>query len=122
MASPGDLLEAAERILDEAQRDLERGFWESACITAQRAAVIATEAWLRASGHSHVSASVSENVGFSPSVGETVRRAAEKLDRYRVEEAFPHRSSFGPVEPESEAPGVVEAGRIVVGFVESLLA
>jgi HEPN domain-containing protein len=121
VTDPDDLLTAAIRILDGAQCDLERGFWESACISAQRGAVIATEAWLRSSGQSHVSGSVRENVGFLPGLDVEIRKAAEKLDRYRREEAFPHRSSFSGVEPKLDAPGVVEAGRIVVRFVERQL-
>ena len=55
-ADPVLLLSAARRILDSAAGDLERGHWLSACVSAQRAALMATEAWLRAEGQPVVSA------------------------------------------------------------------
>lgn len=117
------LLATARRILDGAARDLERGHWLSACVSAQRAAVIATEAWLRGrEGQPMVSASVHENVCLSPAAGLEVREAAALLDRHLIEEGYPHRSSAADTQPRTEAPQVVAAGRTVLAFVEERLA
>lgn len=115
-------LSSARRILEAAARDLERGHWLSACVSAQRAGVMATEAWLAGMEHQPlVSASVHENVCLSPAAGPEVREAAVLLDRHRIEEGYPHRSSSADVDPRAEAPRAVAAGRIVFGFVEERL-
>lgn len=116
------LLAASERILDGAGRDLARGFWQSACVGAQRAGVLATEAWLRQRGQAHISASVYENVCLSPAAGVSVREAARRLDRHRMEEGYPHRSAMPAADPEAEAPDVVAAGRRILAFALADLA
>ncbi|MGH7571372.1 MAG: HEPN domain-containing protein [Gemmatimonadota bacterium] len=120
-AGQDPLLAAARRILDSAGQDLERGHWLSACVSAQRAAVMATEAWLRGEGQPHVSGSVHENVCLSPVSGPEVREAAALLDRHRIEEGYPHRSSAADTDPRAEADRVVAAGRKVLAFVEERL-
>ena len=119
-ADHGTLLAAARRILAGAERDLERNHWLSACVSAQRAAVMATEVWLRDKGQPLVSASVHENVCLSPAAGAEVREAAALLDRYRIEEGYPHRSAALDA-PRAEAALVVRAGRTVLTFVEERL-
>ncbi|MGH7551285.1 MAG: HEPN domain-containing protein [Gemmatimonadota bacterium] len=121
MTASDALLAAARRILDGAARDLEREHWLSACVSAQRAAVMATEAWLREAGQPHVSGSVYENVCLSPAAGPEVREAAALLDRHRIEEGYPHRSSGADTDPRAEAAQVVVAGRKVFAFVEERL-
>ena len=121
MTEPGPLLDAARRILAEAARDLERGFLESACVSAQRGAVLATEAWLRRQGQTHVSGSVHENVSLSPAAGPDVREAALRLDRHQLEEGYPHRSATPADDLATVAPEVVAAGRQVLRFVEGRL-
>lgn len=121
MSDSEALLAAARRILTSAGRDARRGFDLSACVSAQRGAVLATEAWLRAAGQPHVSGSVHENVCLSPAAGPEVREAARTLDLHRLEEGYSHRS--GPrTAGEGESAAVVEAGRVVVAFVERELA
>lgn len=120
MIDPDALLAAARRILAGAARDAERGLDHSACVSAQRAAVMATEAWLRSSGQPHVSGSVRENVGLSPASGPEVRRAATLLDRHRLEEGYPHRSGETTA-GAGESEAVVDAGRTVLAFVEAEL-
>lgn len=118
MTESAALLAAARRILAGAARDVERGHHASACVAAQRAAVLATQAWLEGEGQPHVSASVLENVSLSPVAGIDVRAAAGLLDRHRVEEGYPHRSSPAAADPAAESADVVEAGRTVLAFVE----
>jgi HEPN domain-containing protein len=115
------LFAAASRILEGATRDLERGHRLSACVSAHRAAVLATEAWLRARGQPVVSASVHENVSLAPDAAPGDREAARLLDRHRMEEGSPHRSAHAPGDPETEAVAVVEAGRVILAFVEARL-
>lgn len=116
------LLTAARRILETAARDLERGHWLSACVSAQRAGLMATESWLRAEGQPVVSPSVHENVCLSPAAGREVREAAALLDRHRMEEGYPHRSAAAHEDPRLEAPGAIVAGRVVLAFVSERLA
>lgn len=118
MTDSAALLAAARRILAGAERDADRGLDHSACVSAQRGAVLATEAWLRAAGQSHVSGSVRENVGLSPTADPEVREAAALLDRHRLEEGYPHRSGAATA-GEGEGPAVVAAGHVVLAFVEA---
>lgn len=122
MTSPDILLAAARRILGDAAADLDRGYHLSACVSAQRAAVLATEAWLRSLGQPMVSASVHENVCLAPDAGPEAHEAARLLDRHRMEEGSPHRSAHDPGDPEAEAEAVVAAGRTILAFVEARLA
>ena len=121
MTAPDVLLAAARRILGDAAADLERGYRLSACVSANRSAVLATEAWLRARGQSTVSASVHENVCLAPDAGPATREAARLVDRHRMEEGSPHRSAQDPGDPETEAEAVVAAGHVILAFVESRL-
>lgn len=122
MTSPEALLSAARRILADAAADLDRGHRLSACVSAHRAAVLATEAWLRSLGQPAVSGSVLENVCLAPDADPAVREAARLLDRHRMEEGSPHRSAPDPGGPDIEAEAVVAAGRSILGFVESRMA
>lgn len=116
-----ETLGAARRILNGAARDLEHSHWLSACVSAQRAALMATEAWLRREGQPRVSASVHENVSLSPASGTEIRAAATLLDRHRIEEGYPHRSSHADVDPAAEASAVIAAAEVVMTFVEERL-
>lgn len=119
MTETRTLLDAARGILDGAERDLERDWRESACVSAHRAAVLATQAWLEARGQVHVSASVRENVSFEPGVDAAVTEAATLLDRHRIDEGERYDAS-GEV-GEEVAREVVDAGRRVLEFVEARL-
>jgi hypothetical protein len=122
VTTPYALLAAARRILGDAAADLDRGYRLSACVGAHRAAVLATEAWLRSLGQPVVSASVLENVCLAPDADPGAREAARLLDRHRVEEGSPHRSAVDPGDPETEAEAVVAAGRTILAFVEARTA
>jgi len=122
VTSADSLLAAARRILAGAAADLERGHRLSACVSAHRAAVLATEAWLRSRGQMTVSASVHENVCLAPDADRGAREAARRLDRHRMEEGSPHRSARDPGDPATEAEAVVAAGRTILEFVETRLA
>lgn len=117
VTEPIALLASARRILGVAERDLERGLAESACLTAHRAAAMATQAWLEARGQAHVSDLVVENVGLSTAADEEVRRAAELLDRHRMDESAPH-GAFDGAGDVDHARAVVNAGRRMLRFVE----
>ena len=122
MTAPDTLLAAARRILGDATADLDRGYRLSACVSAHRAGVLATEAWLRSLGQPAVSASVLENVCLAPDADPAAREAARLLDRHRMEEGSPHRSAPDPGDPDTEAEAVVAAGRTILAFVESRMA
>ena len=122
MTAPDALLAAARRILAAAAVDLDRGHRLSACVSAHRAGVLATEAWLRSLGQPAVSGSVLENVCLAPDADPASREAARLLDRHRMEEGSPHRSAPDPGDPETGAEAVVAAGRTILVFVESRMA
>jgi HEPN domain-containing protein len=122
VTTPDALLAAARRILAGAAADLERGHRLSACVSAHRAAVLATEGWLRSRGQPAVSASVHENVCLAPDADPGAREAARLLDRHRMEEGSPHRSARDPGDPETEAEAVVAAGWRILAFAEVRLA
>lgn len=117
MIDPGTLFASARRILDAAARDAAGGLYLSACVAAQRAAAMATEAWLRREGQPLVSASVYENVSLAPDAGADVRESARLLDRHRIDEG-PHGSASGGANSRREAEEAVLAGRRVLEFVE----
>lgn len=116
MTDPVRLFASARRILDGAAHDLANGLHLSACVGAQRAAAMATEAWLRAAGQPRVSASVYENVCLAPDAGTEVREAARLLDRHRIDEG-PHGSAGGGGDTRREAEEAVLSGRVVFEFV-----
>ncbi len=116
------LLAAGRRIIEDAARDLELGLHDSACVSAHRGAVLASEAWLRSRGQTLTSNSVLENVSLSPSAGDVERAAAERLDRHRMEEGYPHRSFQGATEPRAESATAVDDARRILTFVERELA
>jgi hypothetical protein len=89
----------------------------SACAGAQRAAAMATEAWLRQEGQQIVSASVHENVCLSPGADPQVREAGRLLDRYRIEEG-PHGSAGDVGSSAEESEAAVCSARRVLEFVE----
>jgi hypothetical protein len=115
MTDPETLLASARRILEGAERDAARGLHMSACAGAQRAAAMATEAWLRASGQPIVSASVHENVCLSPAAGSEVRDAGRLLDRHRIEEG-PHGSATPVGDSAADAAAALDASRRIFTF------
>lgn len=117
MTDPNSLLRTARDILDGAEGDLRRDWFESACVSAQRAAVLATQAWLEDRGQVHVSASVRENLALEPGVDPEILEAARLLDRHRIDEGAPYGSAAG-VE-EADAATVVASGRRVLEFAEA---
>lgn len=117
MTEPRSLLKTARDILDHAERDLRRDWRESACVSAQRAAVLATQAWLEARGQVRVSASVGENLALEPGADPEILEAAALLDRHRIDEAAPYGRAAGI--GEADAGRVVSAGRRVVDFAEA---
>lgn len=121
VTDPIRLFRSARGILEGAARDLANGLYLSASVGAQRAAAMATEAWLRGAGQPHVSASVYENVCLAPDAGAEVRDAARLLDRHRIDEG-PHGSAAQAGDTRREAEEAVLSGRIVFEFVERRIA
>lgn len=121
MIAPQSLFASARRILDGAERDAANGLHMSACVGAQRAAAMATEAWLKDEGQPIVSAGVHENVCLSPQSGVEVREAARLLDRYRIDEG-PHGSTSEVAGSPGESEEALLSARRVLEFVERRMA
>jgi HEPN domain-containing protein len=120
MSESDALLESARRMLAVAERDLELGLPDSACLTAHRAAAMATQAWLERRGQAWVSDRVRENVGLSPAAGESVRADAELLDRHRADEA--RRWEPAVAGGADEARAVLDAACRILAFVDERIA
>lgn len=121
MIAPRSLLASALRIFAGVESDAANGLHMSACVGAQRAAAMATEAWLREQGQPIISASVYENVCLSPQSGADVREAARLLDRYRIDEG-PHGSAGGVAGSPGESEEAILWARCVLEFVERRFA
>ncbi|HUP21087.1 MAG TPA: HEPN domain-containing protein [Gemmatimonadota bacterium] len=120
MSEPDDLLDSARRMLAVAERDLELDLPESACLTAHRAAAMATQAWLERRGQAWVSDRVRENVGLSPAAGEEIRADAELLDRHRADETRRWEPSIEG--GAGEARAVLDAAGRILAFVDERIA
>lgn len=120
MTDPHSLLASARSVLKVAERDLELDLPDSACLTAHRAAAMATQAWLQQRGQTWISDFIRENVGLEPAAGEDLRRDAELLDRHRADETRAWRPSLeGGL---AEARDVVAAAGRVLEFVAGRMA
>lgn len=121
MPGTEELLTAAERVIRAAERDLGNGLYESACMSAQRGSVLATEAMLRRRGHVHVSDRVTDNISFCAEAGADLRESAELLDRFRGEEGSAHRSGREVSNAPEEAPRVLAASKQILAFARAQL-
>ncbi len=123
MTLPADYL-AAREYLATAREDMAKGFHPSACLTAQKAAEVALQSWLRTRGLSASGADLPGLLAAVPGRTPELEAGAAELERFRIDMSSPYRSAPGP-EPEATADAAlvccVAAGAIVA-HVERLFA
>jgi HEPN domain-containing protein len=120
---PEDFL-AARGYLAVAWRDREKGFFWSACLTAQKAGEAALQSYIRSQGMSAVAEGMPVLLAEVPGRTSELERAAADLERFRMDMHSPYRSFTGP-EPEPTAEAATSccrAAEAIVGHVETLFA
>lgn len=103
MDLPEDFL-AARGYLAVARDDRAKGFYLSACLTAQKAAEIALQSYIRLQGMAVYPESMQVLLAGVPGRTAELERAGAELERFRVDMSSPYRSAPGPdPDPTSEA-------------------
>lgn len=115
---------AARGYLSVARGDLEKGFFWSACLTAQKAGEVALQSYVRSQGMSALGEGMPVLLAAVPGRTAELDRAAAELERFRMDMHSPYRSFAGPdPDPTPEAAVVcLGAAAAIVDHVESLFA
>ncbi len=123
MDLPEDFL-AARGYLAVAWGDREKGFFWSACLTAQKAGEVALQSYIRSQGMSALGEGMPVLLAEVPGRTPELERAAAELERFRMDMHSPYRSFAGPdPDPTSEAAALCcGAAEAIVGHVETLFA
>jgi HEPN domain-containing protein len=122
-ALPLDFL-AAREYLEVARADQEKRFYLSSCLTAQKAAEVALQSYIRTRGMDASTETLPLLLSSVPGRTPELDRACAELERFRVDMASPYRSYQGPEpEPTSEAAtACCSAAAAIVAHVETLFA
>jgi HEPN domain-containing protein len=118
---PDDFL-AARGYLSVARGDREKGFFWSACLTAQKAGEAALQAYVRSQGMRADADSMPVLVAEVPGRTPDLERAAALLERFRMDMVSPYRSFAGPdPDPTAEAAALCcQAAEAIVAHVAAL--
>ena len=121
---PAEHVRAARGYLDVARGDSRKGFFHSACLTAQKAAEVALQAWVASRGMSGGAEGLPVLLAAAGGGPEELRRAALALERVRMDMHSPYRSFSGPdPDPTPEAArACCAAAEALVAHVELLFA
>lgn len=121
MTLPEDFL-AARGYLAVAASDREKGFYLSACLTAQKAAEVALQSYIRTRGMAAYPESMAVLLAGIPGRTPELESAGAELERFRVDMTSPYRSAPGP-QPDPTLEAAVACGaaaRTIVAHVETL--
>jgi HEPN domain-containing protein len=124
MRRHADWFRQARRKLESARWDIEGGFYEDACFSAQQAAELAAKALLESEGRIEIGHSVSQllqRVGNAPT---HALDAARILDRYYIQTRYPNGFPVGAPMDYYDRPTAEEAvslAETVLDFVGSRL-
>jgi HEPN domain-containing protein len=115
---------AARGYLSVARGDLAKGFFWSACLTAQKAGEVALQSYIRSRGMSALGEGMPVLLAELPSRTAALEGAAALLERFRMDMHSPYRSFAGPdPDPTPEAASnCCRAAESLVDHVESLFA
>ena len=107
-----------------AWRDREKGFFWSACLTAQKAGEVALQSYIRSQGMSALGEGMPVLLAEVPGTTPALERAATELERFRMDMHSPYRSFAGPdPDPTAEAAAsCCRAAEEIVAHVEALFA
>jgi HEPN domain-containing protein len=118
---PVDFL-AARSYLAVARSDQEKRFYLSSCLTAQKAAEVALQSYIRTRGMNAGAESLPVLLASVPGKTAELERASKELERFRIDMSSPYRSYQGP-EPEPTLDAAIaccEAAAAIVAHVEVL--
>jgi HEPN domain-containing protein len=116
-----DWLRQAKRKLESAQWDLQGGFFEDACFSAQQAAELSVKALLEAQGvikRGHSILALLKDI----TVDDNLLEAARILDQYYIPTRYPNGFDMGaPMDfyTEKQAKEAIAYARSILGFVEN---
>jgi HEPN domain-containing protein len=120
-----DWLKQAKRKLESARWDIQGGFYEDACFSAQQAAELAAKALLESQGRIEIGHSVQDLLRKAGVSGAKLLEAGRTLDRYYIPTRYPNSFSSGtPMDyyDELTAKEAVELAARIIKFVEREVA
>jgi len=111
--------------LASARWDVEGGFYEDACFSAQQAAELAVKAWLEGQGRLEIGHAISYLVASAGQPPPDILQAARTLDRYYIPTRYPNGFDRGAPMDYYDAQTAEEAVRlakIILDYVAEQLA
>lgn len=120
MRRHADWFKQAQRKLDSARWDIQGGFHEDACFSAQQAAELAVKALLQKQGRIELGHSVYQLLQMAGDVPTDVLDAARVLDRHYIPARYPNGFPAGAPMDFYDRPAAEEAVRLaetILGFV-----
>jgi len=123
-----DWMDQAGGDLEHARSDVERGFYDWACFSAQQAAEKATKAVFQKMGAEawgHSVADLLEELSLSHPVSEALKDAALELDKVYIPARYPNAHPSGSPRrryTRSEAQRMVAHAEQIIRFCEGLLS
>ena len=124
MRRHADWFRQAKRKLDSARWDIQGGFYEDACFSAQQSAELAAKALLESQGRIGLGHSVYQLLQTAGGVPQDVLAAARLLDRYYIPTRYPNGFPAGAPMDFYDQPTAEEAVRraeTILGFVGTQL-
>jgi len=118
MRRHADWFRQAERRLASARWDIEGGFHENACFSAQQAAELAAEAWLEGQGRVEIGHAVLYLLARAGQLPPDIEQAARTLDRYHIPTRYPDGFSQGAPMDYYDAQTAEEAVRFAEVILE----
>jgi HEPN domain-containing protein len=118
MRRHADWFRQARRKLDSARWDIQGGFHEDACFSAQQAAELAAKALLESQGRIEMGHSVYHLLQAAGGVPSDALNAARVLDRYYIPTRYPNGFPAGAPMDYYDQPTAEEAVRLAGSILE----
>lgn len=118
MRRHADWFRQAQRKLDSARWDIQGGFYEDACFSAQQAAELAAKALLHSQGRIELSHSVYQLLQTAGGVPPQTLNAARVLDRYYILTRYPNGFPAGAPMDYYDQPTAEEAVNLASSILE----
>lgn len=114
-----DWLRQAKRKLESARWDMEGGFYEDACFSAQQAAELAVKAMLEREGRFELGHSISALLSKLGEIPPELKEAARTLDHYYIPPRYPNSFASGaPMDyySQKEAEEAIRLAQSIIEF------